>query len=100
MWSTFRPTLLNLATVAMLKFSFGLALTTALLMAGCGPTIIGYRNNNYAYGGTQQEFDRDKYQCDLENTYQSGIAGMLSTGINQEMSARCMRVRGWHEVYQ
>ena len=73
----------------MLKIPFIAASIASLLLAGCGPYLAGYRNTNYGSGGTQQEFDRDKYQCDLENTYQTG---MLGTGINQEMSWRCMAV--------
>lgn len=69
------------------------ALALALLLSACSTTM-----NFEKPGGTQQQLERDGYECERDarqSRFGSGIAGRLD---QRDFFLRCMRVRGWQTV--
>lgn len=69
------------------------------VLSACGPLLVaGYWEKP---GGTDQEFQRDRYQCMRENTRtQVGVAGVF--GQTEEvtewhMVAMCLQSKGWRK---
>lgn len=67
---------------------------TALLVAGCARWVW-----TKSEGFTQQEFLRDRYECERDmrqsGYYGSGLAGALNM---QNFFESCMGARGWRKV--
>jgi gamma-glutamylcysteine synthetase len=62
-----------------------------LFLMGCAPIHFTNRLNPQA---TSEQFERDKYQCDLETTQWLKNSGRSLLGYQKQFK-KCMAVRGW-----
>ena len=81
-----------------------LVLTVIVLMlAGCGG---GMKNLWVKSGATEQEFQRDSYECASTSTYTSRKAGLgggagfyrEKTDVNEDLYRACLRARGYSRI--
>jgi hypothetical protein len=71
----------------------------AALLSSCGPSGFSYSRPN----NSQQQQDKDGYECRREATYSTSSAyvgpygGSASSGqdVDLEMGAQCLRARGY-----
>jgi hypothetical protein len=82
-----------------------LALLALVLLIGCGPQYTHWESTKYPSPLSPEhgaQFDRDKYECQRENTFSSAYAnryyGTSGTEVNYELAMGCMKARGWYPV--
>jgi TPR repeat protein len=75
-----------------------LVLCAVLSASACGSDPVYYRNVQHPNYG-QADFDRERYQCERENTHPvaSTVFGkiVLDHEVDDDMVGKCMRARGW-----
>ena len=80
---------------------YALAIVIAAGLTSCATSTYW----NFPPGGTQQQFDRDTYECMQEaqqqtsNAYVNPYGGAASSGTttNMYLAKACMRARGYQE---
>ena len=72
---------------------------SVVLLAGCG----GARRSWIKAGATEEQFQRDSYECASQSTYTSRRAGLgggggfyrEGTAVNEDLYRACLRSRGF-----
>jgi hypothetical protein len=77
------------------------SLATALALGGCGSHTVHYQNSLDPTLG-QAQFDRDKYDCELNSERPPATEAERSTAsvavIDQTQVQSCLVGLGWHQV--
>ena len=74
------------------------ALAAVFLLAGCGA-----KHSWIKAGATDEQFERDSYECAAQSTYTSRRAGLgggggfyrEGTAVNEDLYRACLRSRGY-----
>ena len=86
--------------------SAGLASLALVLLTACGgPQYTHWESTKYPSPMSAEhlaQFNRDNYECQRENTYQSTYVnrygGSSGQEVNYDLALACMNARGWYPV--